>query len=57
MSGVILFLKEFRHVYCLSTVRASLRSLCIICSLILKGHVILSKDKYVKDKCMCSQDK
>ena len=44
MSGFILVLKEFIHAYCLNTARASLRSLCIICSLIWDklnffGHV------------------
>ena len=34
MSGFILLLKEFMHVYCFSTGRVSLRSMCINCFLI-----------------------
>ena len=45
MSGFILFLKNlYNHVYCFSTLRAKLSSLCIICSL---GQVKLSLDKYL----------
>ena len=43
--GFILFKKEFKHVnYCLSTLKAKLSSLCIICSL---GQVKPSLDKYL----------
>ena len=41
VSYYIVFLKKFIHVYCLSKVRDSLRSLCIICPL------KLSMDKYI----------
>ena len=44
ISGFVLFLKEFIHVYCLSTVRAYPSYLCIICSF---GQVNLSLDKYL----------
>ena len=45
MSGFILFLKEFIHVYCLSTLRASLRSLDIILFFNM-GQVKRSMDKH-----------
>ena len=48
MSGFILFLKSlYNHVYCFTTLKAKLSSLCIISFICSLRQVKLSLDKYL----------